>query len=164
MAVYHMANIWRDPRTGMCYFRRGVPAELRRLLGWELKVSLLTKDPKLAKQRYSVVASQADQRIREARQEIAERQQQATQDEMNDAYETALSEHRSPSALPAGCWAATSAESGVLSVCNGPSFVIATARGTTRLSRPRSSPGRRSSTSAVADGRAHDDYTSTASL
>ena len=73
LAVYHMANIWRDPRTGMCYFRRGVPAELRSIIGlWELKVSLRTKDPKVAKQRNPVVASQADQRIQEARQALAD--------------------------------------------------------------------------------------------
>ena len=69
MATYRMANVWRDPRTGICYLRRGIPAPLRPHLGglWELKVSLRTKDPKVAKQRYPIVAAEADRRLEEAR-------------------------------------------------------------------------------------------------
>jgi integrase len=86
MATYRMANVWRDPRTGICYFRRGVPVALRSYLGgrWELKVSLRTKDPKVAKQRYPIVAAQADRRLEEARRTHQTIQQQDQHDEPVD--------------------------------------------------------------------------------
>jgi integrase len=90
MATYRMANVWRDPRTGMCYFRRRVPADLRRLLGWEQKISLHTKDPKVARQRYAVVQLEADQHIREARQRLAEERREVDFETLQDAYKDSV--------------------------------------------------------------------------
>jgi hypothetical protein len=90
MATYRMANIWRDPRTGMCYFRRRNPAELRRVLGWEQKVSLRTKDLKVARQRYAVVQLEADERIREARQRLLHDQHQGSLEDLRDAYDDSV--------------------------------------------------------------------------
>ena len=57
----------KDPRTGIYYIRRGVPAELKEQLGREHKRSLRTKDISEAKLRFAIALVECDQRFAEAR-------------------------------------------------------------------------------------------------
>jgi len=45
-----IASPYKHPKTGVFYFRRAVPKDLRPVLGWEIKRSLRTRDPLKAKQ------------------------------------------------------------------------------------------------------------------
>jgi len=57
----------KDPRTGVYYIRRGVPAELKEQLGREHKRSLRTKDISEAKSRFAIALVECDQLFAEAR-------------------------------------------------------------------------------------------------
>ena len=48
-----MAHPWKHPKTGIFYFRRAVPVDLRGKLGWEIKFSLGTRDPNEAKRLFA---------------------------------------------------------------------------------------------------------------
>jgi len=57
------ARPWRHPKTGMYWFRRRVPKELRSLLGrCEERRTLGTKEPALARTRYLQAAVEIDER------------------------------------------------------------------------------------------------------
>ncbi len=52
-----MAAPWKHPKTGVYYFRKGVPLALRDAVGLvEIRRTLRTKDPQLAKARHAEVA------------------------------------------------------------------------------------------------------------
>jgi integrase len=61
-----MSSPWKHPSTGTYYYRRAVPQQHRAALGWEVKISLKTKDPEEAKRRYPGAASEFYRRVREA--------------------------------------------------------------------------------------------------
>lgn len=63
-----MSTPWKRSSTGTYYFRKAVPQRHRAALGWEIKISLKTKDPEEAKQRYPGAASEYYRRVREAEQ------------------------------------------------------------------------------------------------
>src|SRR3546814_9010594 len=77
-----MAAPWRHPKTGTFYFRRAVPEALRATIGVrEIKVSLHTRNPSEAKQRFVPEAARcealfakasADQMTPERAQQLAE--------------------------------------------------------------------------------------------
>jgi len=50
-----MSSPWKDPRSGIYYIRRGVPANLKEQLGSVYKRSLETRDPTEAKLRFTLV-------------------------------------------------------------------------------------------------------------
>ena len=55
--VLHMSRPYKNPKTGVYYFRQKTPADLRKAFGkWEAIRSLHTKDPDLARQRHAVEA------------------------------------------------------------------------------------------------------------
>ena len=55
-----MPQPWKHPKTGVYYFRKGVPERLRALVGrWEIKISLDTKSLREAKLRYPDAAARA---------------------------------------------------------------------------------------------------------
>lgn len=57
--VLLMARPFKHPTTGVYYFRKAVPADLKRILGKsEVKQSLGTKDPAQARELFSAVAAQ----------------------------------------------------------------------------------------------------------
>lgn len=57
--VLFMARPFKHPTTGVYYFRKAVPADLKRVLGKsEVKQSLGTKDPAQARELFSAVAAQ----------------------------------------------------------------------------------------------------------
>ncbi|WP_082487271.1 DUF6538 domain-containing protein [Methylobacterium sp. Leaf89] len=61
--VLAMARPWRHPKTGMYWFRRRVPRELRSLLGRnEERKTLGTKEPALARTRYLEKAAEVEAR------------------------------------------------------------------------------------------------------
>lgn len=55
------------PKTGVYQYRKAVPVALRAALGWEIKVSLGTKDPKEAKRLGALEAVKADALIQAAK-------------------------------------------------------------------------------------------------
>src|SRR3546814_5581358 len=56
-----MAAPWRHPKTGTFYFRRAVPEALRATIGVrEIKVSLHTRNPSEAKQRFVPEAARCE--------------------------------------------------------------------------------------------------------
>jgi hypothetical protein len=56
-----MARPTKHPKTGMYQFRRAVPLDLQPLLGRrEVKRSLETKDPDLARKRFAAVLAEVD--------------------------------------------------------------------------------------------------------
>jgi hypothetical protein len=62
-----MPQPWKHPKTGVYYFRKVVPEQLRRVVGKrEIKLSLRTKDLRAAKLRYPEAASRADQVLQRA--------------------------------------------------------------------------------------------------
>lgn len=63
-----MSSPWKHPSTGTFYLRKAVPQRHRAALGWEVKISLHTKDPEEAKQRYPGAASEYYRRVRGAEQ------------------------------------------------------------------------------------------------
>jgi hypothetical protein len=85
-----MPAIWKHPRTHGYYLRRHIPPELRRILGWERRLSLRTKDAKVAKQRYPAASAQVDREVLEARQRLAEERRDVDLDTLSDAYEDSL--------------------------------------------------------------------------
>jgi len=62
-----MSSPWKDPRTGIYYIRRGVPAELKEQLGSVYKLSLRTKDPAEAKSRFIIALAKCDRLFSETR-------------------------------------------------------------------------------------------------
>jgi hypothetical protein len=51
--VLSMSRPWKHPKTGIYWLRRGVPDDLRPIIGKrEIKHSLKTKDPEIAKQEH----------------------------------------------------------------------------------------------------------------
>jgi len=57
-----MSPPWKHP-SGVYWFRRGVPADLRTLVGKrEEKQSLKTKDPTIARQRHAKVLAEVEER------------------------------------------------------------------------------------------------------
>ena len=59
--VLAMSRPFKHPATGVYYFRKAVPGDLRPLLGKvEEKRSLRTKDPKLARERHAEVAAEVE--------------------------------------------------------------------------------------------------------
>jgi hypothetical protein len=49
--LLHMSGPYKNPKTGVYYFRQKTPADLRKVFGkWEAIRSLHTKDPDLARQ------------------------------------------------------------------------------------------------------------------
>ena len=62
------ASPWRHPVSGILYFRRAVPADLRPAVGRrEIKISLDTKDPFEARLRFFRASLECEQLFREAR-------------------------------------------------------------------------------------------------
>jgi Site-specific recombinase XerD len=60
--VLAMSRPWKHPKTGVYYFRKGVPEHLRPLVGkWEVKISLGTKVADEARELHSTVAAQVTQ-------------------------------------------------------------------------------------------------------
>ncbi|WP_171007619.1 site-specific integrase [Sphingomonas sp. 3P27F8] len=69
-----MATPFKDPRTGVLYFRRGVPEPLRPAFDGKalVKVSLRTKDPAIAKIGFARENAAFEERLAEARRLMAE--------------------------------------------------------------------------------------------
>lgn len=65
-----MAKPWKHPRTGIFYFRRAVPADVREKLGWEFKISLSTKDPREAKRRFIAEMEKSERAVEMARSDF----------------------------------------------------------------------------------------------
>jgi len=64
-----MSRPWKHPDSGVYWFRRAVPADLRALVGKrEEKQSLKTKDPAVAKQRHTQALSEVEARWANLRQ------------------------------------------------------------------------------------------------
>ena len=62
-----MPQPWKHPKTGVYYFRKVVPEQLRPIVGKrEIKVSLSTKSLREAKLRYPKAAAQADRMLQRA--------------------------------------------------------------------------------------------------
>ncbi len=61
---------WKHPKTGVYYFRRAVPAGLREALGWEVKLSLGTKDPKEAKRLFAEALQRSEETFEQAQNPI----------------------------------------------------------------------------------------------
>lgn len=60
--VLAMSRPWKHPKTGVYYFRKGVPEHLRTLVGkWEVKISLGTKVADEARELHSTIAAQVAQ-------------------------------------------------------------------------------------------------------
>jgi hypothetical protein len=54
-----MSRPWRHPKTGIYWFRKAVPADLRSILGKrEVKVSLRTHNPNIAQQEHIKIAAE----------------------------------------------------------------------------------------------------------
>ena len=62
-----MPGLWKHPRTGIWYFRRAVPADLRGTLGREIKVSLHTRSPSEAKRCFSAELEKSETLFERAR-------------------------------------------------------------------------------------------------
>lgn len=63
-----MASPWKHPKSGIYYFRRVVPEDLRPIIGKrELKTSLKTRDPHTAKSMFIVEAAKAEGEFQRAR-------------------------------------------------------------------------------------------------
>lgn len=70
--VLSMSRPWKHPTTGIYYFRKAVPDDLRHAVGkWEVKRSLGTKDPVQARRQHAVVAAQVDAEWAELRRRDA---------------------------------------------------------------------------------------------
>lgn len=73
-----MSRPWKHPDSGVYWFRRGVPADLRALVGKrEEKRSLQTKDPAIAKKRHAEALAEVEARwanLRAGPQTLSERQ------------------------------------------------------------------------------------------
>jgi integrase len=69
-----MASPWKHPTTGYYYFRKVVPTALREAVGLvEIRRSLDTKDPTLAKELHSIVALEVSAEWRRLRGMVASR-------------------------------------------------------------------------------------------
>ena len=62
-----MSSPWKDPRSGIFYIRRGVPAKIKDQLGSFYKRSLQTKDPKEAKARFPLELAKCEKLFQEAK-------------------------------------------------------------------------------------------------
>jgi integrase len=73
-----MSRPWKHPDSGVYWFRRGVPADLRALVGKrEEKRSLQTKDPAVAKKRHAEALAEVETRwanLRTGPQSLTERE------------------------------------------------------------------------------------------
>lgn len=65
-----MPTPWKHPKTGVYYFRRAVPADVRVRLGWEVKTSLKIKSVAEAKRLYAAEFQKFEQRIEIARRDF----------------------------------------------------------------------------------------------
>ena len=75
--MIRMATPFKDPRTGIFYFRRVVPAALRPFFDGassEYKRTLETRDPDEARQRYHPHAVIYEQKLAAARRALASQQ------------------------------------------------------------------------------------------
>ncbi len=63
-----MSRPWEHPDTGVCYFRKAVPDDLKAVIGkWEEKRSLRTKDGAEAKRLHALAAVDVDREWADAR-------------------------------------------------------------------------------------------------
>lgn len=62
-----MSSPWKDPRSGIYYIRRGVPAKLKEQLGSVYKRSLDTRDPAEAKLRFTLELAKCEHLFHEAK-------------------------------------------------------------------------------------------------
>ena len=69
-----MATPFTDPRTGVIYFRRGVPEALRPAFDGRalVKISLRTKNPRVAKRAFARENAAFEKRLADARRSLAE--------------------------------------------------------------------------------------------
>jgi integrase len=67
-----MSSPWKDPRTGIFYIRRAVPADLRDKLGWFYKRSLQTRDPQEAKRFFTIALAKSEKLFAETRRALGE--------------------------------------------------------------------------------------------
>jgi integrase len=72
-----MAQPFKHPKTGIYYYRRGIPAPLRAFFGgkWEWKVSLETQSFADARLRFVAEASRCEEAFKAAREQLAGRPQ-----------------------------------------------------------------------------------------
>lgn len=67
-----MAQPFKHPSTGVYYFRRGVPKDIREVIGSrEWKVSLKTKDPSSARPRFAAESLKCEEAFLAARDQLA---------------------------------------------------------------------------------------------
>ncbi|WP_238296961.1 site-specific integrase [Methylobacterium soli] len=89
------ARPWKHPKTGMFWLRRGVPADLRALVGKsEEKLSLRTKDPNEAKRLHAIALAELENRwssLRAGPRRLSEREAHAL---AAPAYDWWLGLHR----------------------------------------------------------------------
>lgn len=95
-----MSRPWKHPNSGVYWFRRAVPADLRALVGKrEEKQSLQTKDPATARQRHAKALAEVEQRwesLRRGHHSLSEAEAHAIAAEWHDRW---LEAHReNPSA------------------------------------------------------------------
>ena len=62
-----MPSPWKHPKTGIYYFRRAVPNDIKDRLGWEIKVSLGTSSCTEAKRLYAAELAKSDISFDQAR-------------------------------------------------------------------------------------------------
>ncbi len=63
--VLAMSRLFKHPKTGVYYFRKAVPDDLRAIIGKrEEKISLRTKTPADAKLAYAKIAAEVENRGR----------------------------------------------------------------------------------------------------
>lgn len=67
MTVLRMQRPWKHPESDVYYFRKAVPDDLRRDIGWEVKRSLKTKDPDEARRRHAEESVRVDEEWAELR-------------------------------------------------------------------------------------------------
>ncbi len=69
--VLSMSRPWKHPSSGVYYYRKAVPEDLRATLGaWERKQSLRTKDPAEARRKHSEVAAKVEQEWSDLRRRL----------------------------------------------------------------------------------------------
>ena len=77
----------REKRSGRYHLRMQVPDDLRPLLGWEIKRSLMTTDLREAKRRYPAALEWAQARLDAARQQLRMQALEVDTEELEAAYE-----------------------------------------------------------------------------
>ncbi|KAB0676098.1 DUF6538 domain-containing protein [Aureimonas leprariae] len=85
-----MAQPWPHPKTGMFWFRRVVPNDLRAIVGkWEERLTLGTKDPAEARVRYAKVSAEVEARwanLRAGTRALTERECHALAAQAHDTW------------------------------------------------------------------------------